>query len=77
MEKISAGSGYRLELCHIGYFKALMDSLGADEDTKEEIRHHIEQKNFASLNDLLEQFPDNKAAVALKYLPRLFGGEEV
>lgn len=77
LEKISAGSGYRLELCHIGYFKALMDSLGADEDTKEEIRHHIEQKNFASLNDLLEQFPDNKAAVALKYLPRLFGGEEV
>ena len=29
------------------------------------------------MNDLLEQFPDNKAAVALKYLPRLFGGEEV
>lgn len=77
LETISAGSGYRLELCHIGYFKALMDSLGADEDTKEEIRRQIEQKNFASLNDLLEQFPDNKAAVALRYLPRLFGGEEV
>lgn len=77
LENISAGSGYRLELCHIGYFKALMDSLGADEDTKEEIRRQIEQKNFASLNDLLEQFPDNKAAVALRYLPRLFGGEEV
>ena len=77
LEEISAGSGYRLELCHIGYFKALMDSLGAEDDVKEEIRHHIEQKNFASLNDLLEQFPNNKAASALKYLPRLFGGEEV
>ena len=77
LENISGGSGYRLEICHIGYFKALMDSLGADEETREEIRYHIEQKNFASLNDLLEQFPDNKAAVALKYLPRLFGGEEV
>lgn len=76
LETIS-GSGYRLELCHIGYFKALMDRLGADEEIKEEIRHHIEQKNFASLNDLLDQFPDNNAAVALKYLPRLFGGEEV
>lgn len=76
LENIS-NSGYRLEICHIGYFKALMDSLGADDEIKEEIRHHIEQKNFASLNDLLEQFPDNQAAVALKYLPRLFGGEEV
>lgn len=76
LEAISAG-GYRLEICHIGYFKALIDSLGTDEDTKEEIRHHIEQKNFASLNDVLEQFPDNKAANALRYLPRLFGGEEV
>ena len=72
LEAISAG-GYRLEICHIGYFKALIDSLGTDEDTKEEIRHHIEQKNFASLNDVLEQFPDNKAANALRYLPRLFG----
>lgn len=77
LETISGGEGYRLELCHIGYFRALMDSLGADEETQEEIRHSIEQKNFASLNDLLEQFPDNKAAAALKYLPRLFGGEEV
>ncbi len=76
LETISSG-GYRLELCHIGYFKALMDNLGADEETKEEIRRHIEQKNFASLNDVLEQFAGNQAADALKYLPRLFGGEEV
>lgn len=77
LENISGDNGYRLEICHIGYFKALMDSLGADEVIREEIRYNIEQKNFASLNDVLEQFPDNKAAVALKYLPRLFGGEEV
>ncbi len=75
--RISDGGGYRLELCHIGYFRALINSLGADEETQEEIRRSIEQKNFASLNDLLEQFPDNKSAIALKYLPRLFGGEEV
>jgi len=77
LEKIGGSEGFRLELCHIGYFRALMDRLGADEETQEEIRRSIEQKNFASLNDLLEQFPDNKAAAALKYLPRLFGGEEV
>jgi len=77
LDQISGKEGYRLEICHIGYFRALMDSLGADEETQEEIRRSIEQKNFASLNDLLEQFPDNQAAIALKYLPRLFGGEEV
>ncbi len=76
LEQISGGA-YRLEICHIGYFKALMDSLGADADVREEIRRLIEQKNFAALNDVLEQFPDNRAAAALRYLPRLFGGEEV
>ena len=35
------GNGkYRLELCDIGYFKAIMNSLDVDEDTKEEIRYH-------------------------------------
>lgn len=77
LERISGEDGFRLELCHIGYFRTLMDRLGADEETCEEIRRSIEQKNYASLNDLLEQFPDNQAATALKSLPRLFGGEEV
>lgn len=76
LAKISQGK-YRLELCHIGYFKAIMDSLDADEDTKEEIRALIEQKNYASLTDILGKARDNKAARALRKLPRLFGGEEV
>ena len=71
-----AGAGYRIELCHIGYFKALIDSLQADDLTKEQIRQQIEQKNYPALSDLLEQFQGD-AAAALKYLPRLFGGEEV
>lgn len=76
MDKISGGK-YRLELCHIGYFKAIMDSLDADEDTKEEIRTLIEQKNYATLTDILGKTKENKAARALRKLPRLFGGEEV
>lgn len=76
LDKISEGK-YRLELCHIGYFKAIMDSLDADEDTKEEIRLLIEQKNYATLTDILGKAKDNKAARALRKLPRLFGGEEV
>lgn len=76
LNEISDGQ-FRLEICHIGYFKALIDSLEADENTKAEIHAHIEQKNYSSLNDLLDGFPDNAAAMALRYLPRLFGGEEI
>lgn len=76
LETISGGQ-YRLEICHIGYFKALMDSLETEESIKEDIRTQIEQKNYSALNDILEQFPDCPAATALKYLPRLFGGEEI
>lgn len=76
LDKIGHGK-YRLELCHIGYFNAIMDSLDADEDTKEEIRTLIEQKNYASLTNILGKAKDNKAARALRKLPRLFGGEEV
>ncbi|MEM1483872.1 ATP phosphoribosyltransferase regulatory subunit [Oscillospiraceae bacterium PP1C4] len=72
-----SGDRFRIELCHIGYFKALIDSLDADDITKEEIRQSVEHKNYTALNDILEQFDGSRAAVALKYLPRLFGGEEV
>ena len=71
------GGKYRLELCHIGYFKAIMNSLDVDEELKEEIRYQIEQKNYASLTDILGEYKDSKAARALLKLPRLFGGAEV
>ena len=57
---IISGGKYRLELCHIGYFKAIMDSLDVDEDTKEDIRFQIEQKNYASLTDMLGKYQDSQ-----------------
>lgn len=72
-----AGDNFRIELCHIGYFKAIIDSLEADADTKERIRSSIEKKNYAALSDLLLPYESSRAAQALKKLPRLFGGEEV
>lgn len=71
------GENFRIELCHIGYFKALIDSLDGDAALKEDVRRNIEEKNYASLNDLLAESGEGRAAAALKYLPRLFGGEEV
>ena len=67
------GERFRIELCHIGYFKALIGNLEASPEEKEAIRQCIEQKNYAALGDLLEPFGKNPAAAALKYLPRLFG----
>ncbi|WP_274952684.1 ATP phosphoribosyltransferase regulatory subunit [Angelakisella massiliensis] len=71
------GPGSRIELCHIGYFRAVIGSLEADTDTKEEIRQCVEQKNYAALGNILDRFPGDPAAAALRKLPRLFGGEEV
>ena len=68
---------YRLELCHIGYFKALIDSLDADQQTKEEIRLCVEQKNFSALTEWLSPYQGSRAAEALRRLPALFGGAEV
>ena len=72
-----SGDSFRLELCHIGYFKALLAALQTDDATAETIRGLIESKNYAALGDVLSRFNGSPAAKALKALPRLFGGEEV
>lgn len=68
---------FRFEIGDIGFFRELVNMLGADDDTKEEIRSLIEAKNYPALNDLLDSVGDNNITKALKQLPRLFGGEEV
>lgn len=67
------GAHYQLELCHIGYFKALLDSLHTDYATREQIRELVEHKNFPALDHLLERFTDAPAYRALRKLPALFG----
>lgn len=68
---------FRFEIGDIGFFRELVNMLGTDESTKEEIRSLIEAKNYPALNDLLDSVGDNNITKALKQLPRLFGGEEV
>lgn len=71
------GADYQLELCHIGYFNALVDSLNTDADTREQIRELVEHKNFPALDQLLERFNGFPAQKALKKLPALFGSSAV
>ena len=68
---------FRLEIGTIGFFKELILKLNVDEQTEEQIRYFILNKNYPALNDLLDEIGDSDATRALKQLPRLFGGEEV
>lgn len=73
----SQGQGVRLEICHIGFFKAIMDALYADEDTRERLRILVEQKNLTALSAACSALSDTQASRALQMLPQLYGGEEV
>lgn len=68
---------FRLEIGHIGIFNALVKALELDDVRKEEIRCLIESKNYPALNDQLDRMQNRQAALALRKLPALFGGEEV
>ena len=73
----TGADNFRVELGHAEIYKALMDELGADEQSAEGIRRLIENKSFAALGDELEPFKGKPAAKALGAMPNLFGGIEV
>lgn len=72
---------FRFEIGHSGIFRALSHNLPLSDDKREELRFYIESKNYAALTAELDMLPDdvksNRAAEALRQLPRLFGGEDV
>lgn len=71
-------SDFRIEIGHVAFFKSIIEELPCDADEKEQIRKYIEQKNYAAINEALEESAkDNAASRALIELPRLFGGAEV
>ncbi len=66
-----------IEIGDAGFFKHLASELDMDDAKFEQMRSMIENKNFAGLNDMLEEYGDTAAKRALCRLSRLFGGEEV
>lgn len=74
----AAAIDFRLELGHVGFYKAIIDGLPFESQKTEEIRGFIETKNYAALQDALAPYVEqNPSCRALLALPRLFGGEEV
>jgi ATP phosphoribosyltransferase regulatory subunit len=68
---------FHIEIGHSGLFRALLRQLNCGEETAEEIRRYTEQKNFAALNDLLEEYKHMPAMYSLTKLIGMFGGEEI
>lgn len=75
--KTAGATDFQIELCPIGYFKALIDSLGVGEEEKERVRELIERKNFPALGSFLDRLAPTAASAALRRLPALFGTREV
>jgi len=71
------GSNFSIEIGNIGIFNTLAASLGASEETAETIRHFVENKDYPALHELLDSLGNSPTIAALKYLPSLFGGEEI
>lgn len=68
---------FRLEIGHAALFHSLYSRLELPEEKKEAVRRCIETKNYATLNELLEDSKDSHIAEAIQALPRLFGGKEI
>lgn len=69
--------GFHIEVGHAGFFRDIAASLSLSEETIEQIRGLIEEKNFAALGDMTAAYAKATAGKALARLPYLFGGVEV
>lgn len=71
-------SDFRIEIGNVAFFKSIIEELPCGADEKEQIRKYIESKNYAAINETLEESAkENAASRALIELPGLFGGAEV
>lgn len=68
--------GFRLDLGHVGIFRALMEAAGTDTETSEAIFIRLQNKDEAGLAALINHLPA-PFAEAIFALPKLYGGIEV
>lgn len=68
---------FKLELCHAGFFNAILDKMNLEPSEKADICSLIEGKNYSALGDLLDKIGDSTEARVIRKLPRLFGDVRV
>lgn len=71
---------YKLEIGHVGFYKAIVEKLGLSEDETELVRRYVEAKNSSAVtffeNDENGETKE-RAMKIIRKIPRLFGGSEV
>lgn len=72
LKRIEVNS-FKLELCHAGFFNAILDKMNISATQKADICNFVELKNYAALGDYLDKIGDSEEARIIKKLPRLFG----
>ena len=70
-------SDFHIEVGHADFFRVLAAQMNMTDEETEQMRSCIEGKNYALLNDLLENYRGQSSHDALKRLPYLFGGAEI
>lgn len=75
--KRSNVNSFKLELCHAGFFNAILDKMNLSLSQKADICSFIEGKNYSALSDLLDKIGNSTEVNVIRKLPRLFGGAEV
>ena len=61
---------FQIDVGHVGFFNGLIKETGMDEDSAQELRELVENKNYFAV----EALTDNAALIQL---PRLFGSKEI
>lgn len=70
-------SSFKIEICHAGFFNAILDKMNLTNMQKADICNFVEGKNYSALGDYLDALGNSREAEIIKKLPRLFGGAEV
>lgn len=68
---------FKLELCHAGFFNAILDKMNLSPSQKADICSFIEGKNYSALGDMLDKVGASRETEIIKKLPRLFGDVSV
>lgn len=70
-------NSFKIEICHAGFFNAVLNNMNITSTERADICNLIEGKNYAALGDLLNRLGATAETAVLHKLPRLFGDIEV
>ena len=73
----STGLNFKLEIGHVGFYKAIVDSLNLSDEDKEIIRLYIESKNTSEIKLKDTKTQVEKIYDIIRIIPQLFGSYEV